>query len=131
MLTKTRVSPKLSQRETAAVLALVLLSAIALGAATSNQGGHLRTVHGTVFDTHENPLPSAIVYLKNLRTMAVRTYITNSSGSYRFSGLDPNADYELHAEHGQLTSGSHTVSSFDSRSDIVIELKVNRKKPDK
>lgn len=114
-----------------ATLTLALLSTLAVAAAARNQGGHLRTVHGTVFDAHDNPLGSAIVYLKNLRTMAVRTYISNGGGEYRFSGLDPNVDYELHAEHDSFTSASHTVSSFDSRSDIVIELRVNRKKPAK
>jgi protocatechuate 3,4-dioxygenase beta subunit len=101
---------------------------LAITAAARNQEGQLRTVRGTVVDSSDTPLASAIVYLKNLRTLGVRTYISNNHGQYRFSGLDPNVDYELHAEHGRLTSSSHTVSSFDSRHDIVIQLKVNRKK---
>jgi hypothetical protein len=111
------------------VAVLGLASVLALGVHAGSQEGQLRTVRGTVVNSDDAPLASAIVYLKNLRTNAVRTYISSSQGQYRFSGLDPNVDYDLHAEHGRLTSGSHTVSSFDSRHDIVIQLKVNHKKP--
>lgn len=89
----------------------------------------LRTVHGAVLDKDENPVPSAVVYLKNSKSQAVKTYIADDTGHYRFSGLDPNVDYEVHAEHGDLMSPTRTVSSFDSRRDIDVPLKLNRKKP--
>jgi len=73
-------------------------------------------------------LIGAIVYLKNVRTLTVKTYISDDSGQYRFSGLDPNVDYEMHAEHDDQTSANHTVSSFDSRKDIVVSLKVDKAK---
>ena len=92
------------------------------------QQSELRTVHGAVLDKAENPVSSAIVYLKNVRTLAVRTYISDKSGEYRFSGLDPNVDYELHAESGNMTSNTRTLSSFDSRKDIVISLKLDKEK---
>jgi hypothetical protein len=88
----------------------------------------LRTVRGTVIDKAENPLPSAVVHLKNVRTVAVRTYIADGSGQFRFSGLDPNVDYEIHAEHGNLMSNTRTISSFDNRREIVVPLKVDREK---
>jgi hypothetical protein len=88
----------------------------------------LRTVHGAVLDKAENPVASAVVYLKNVRTLAVKTYISDKSGEYRFSGLDPNVDYELHAESENLTSNTRTLSSFDSRKDIVISLKLDKEK---
>jgi Carboxypeptidase regulatory-like domain len=88
----------------------------------------LRTVHGAVLDKGENPVSSAVVYLKNVRTLAVRTYISDKSGEYRFSGLDPNVDYELHAETENLSSNTRTLSSFDSRRDIVISLKLDKEK---
>jgi hypothetical protein len=92
------------------------------------QQAELRTVHGTVVDKNEAPIPSAVVYLKNVRTLAVKTYISNSSGEYRFSVLDPNVDYELHAENDTLTSNNRTLSSFDSRKDIFISLKLDKEK---
>jgi protocatechuate 3,4-dioxygenase beta subunit len=89
----------------------------------------LRVLHGSVIDKDENPVVSSVVYLKNLKSQAVKTYIADDSGNYRFSGLDPNVDYEIHAEHADLTSPVRTISSFDSRRDIEVVLKLSRKKP--
>jgi hypothetical protein len=88
----------------------------------------LRVLHGSVITKDENPVPSSVVYLKNVKSQAVKTYIADESGNYRFSGLDPNVDYEIHAEHDDLTSPVRTISSFDSRRDIEVTLKLSRKK---
>jgi hypothetical protein len=88
----------------------------------------LRTVHGSVIDKAENPVPSSIVYLRNMKTQAVRTYIADETGDYRFSGLDPNVDYEIHAEHNDMESATRTISSYDSRRDINLPLKLSHKK---
>ena len=105
--------------------ALFLLALLALSAGAQSE---LRTVRGAVLDKAENPVASAVVYLKNVRTLAVKTYISDRSGDYRFSGLDPNVDYEVHAESENMTSNTRTVSSFDSRKDIVISLKLDKEK---
>lgn len=89
----------------------------------------LRTVHGSALDKAENPVPSSVVYLKNLKTQAVKTYIADDAGRYRFSGLDPNVDYEIHAETADATSPTRTISSYDTRRDIEVTLKLTRKKP--
>jgi protocatechuate 3,4-dioxygenase beta subunit len=108
--------------------------AVALVTATVSMGqdnkaeGQLRTVHGVVLDSAENPVPSAIVYLLNVKTQSVKTYIADEGGNYRFSGLDPNVDYELHAEHDDLTSATRTISSFNSSRDIEVILKASHKK---
>ena len=104
-------------------LFLVVLLALSAGAQSE-----LRTVRGAILDKAENPVSSAVVYLKNVRTLAVKTYISDRSGEYRFSGLDPNVDYEVHAESESMTSNTRTVSSFDSRKDIVISLKLDKEK---
>jgi Carboxypeptidase regulatory-like domain len=88
----------------------------------------LRTVHGVVVDKNDNGISSGIVYLENMKTQNVRTYITDDAGNYRFSGLDPNEDYEIHAEKGDLTSSTRTISSFDSRRDIEVVLKLTHEK---
>lgn len=88
----------------------------------------LRTVHGSVVDKNENPIASSVVYLKNVKTQGVKTYIADDSGEYRFSGLDPNVDYEIHAEHNDMTSSLRTISSYDSRRDINLVLKLAHKK---
>ena len=88
----------------------------------------LKVLHGSVVDKDENPVASSVVYLKNVKSQAVKTYIANETGNYRFSGLDPNVDYEIHAEHDDLTSAIRNISSFDSRRDIDVTLKLNKKK---
>jgi hypothetical protein len=88
----------------------------------------LKVLHGSVIDKSENPVPSSVIYLKNVKSQAVKTYIADESGNYRFSGLDPNVDYEIHAEHDDMTSSVRTVSSFDSRRDIEVTLKLSKKK---
>ena len=88
----------------------------------------LRTVHGSVVDKNENAAPTSVVYLLNVKTQDVKTYIADDAGNFRFSGLDPNVDYEIHAEHDDLTSATRTVSSFDSRRDIALNLKLSRPK---
>ncbi len=112
----------------ALVVVLFAFAACAAGARNQNSRTELRTVHGVVLDKSESPVPSSIVYLLNAKTQAVKTYIADSAGQYRFSGLDPNVDYEIHAEHGNLTSSTRTVSSFDSRRDIEIVLKLTHTK---
>jgi hypothetical protein len=91
----------------------------------------LRTVHGTVVDKQDSAIDSAVVYLKNLHTQDIKTYISDNQGEYRFSGLDLNIDYEIHAEHQGMTSATRSISSFDTRKDVSMTLKVDRKKNEK
>jgi len=114
------------------IMLLALLAGLLWPAGISAQDkkreAQLRTVHGTVVDKDENELPGGVVYLKNTKTQAIKTYIAEEKGEYRFSGLDPNVDYEIHAEKEGVTSTKRTISSFDNRKDIVVNLKVDKKK---
>ena len=113
-------------------IALSIAAALPARAQTKDQKraeAQLRTVHGSVLDKAENSVPSSVVYLKNLKTQAVKTYIADDTAHYRFSGLDPNVDYEIHAEHDDATSPTRTISSYDTRRDIELTLKLTRKKP--
>ena len=49
-------------------------------------------------DKSETCLRNSVVFLENLRTNAVRSSFADSDGNYRFSGSDPNVDYEVHVE---------------------------------
>jgi hypothetical protein len=112
------------------IVPLLFVFLVAFTAGAQKKGDlQLRVVRGTVLDKDENPVPSGIVYLKNVKSQAVKTYIADDKGQYRFSGLDPNVDYEIHAEQKDLMSPVRTVSSFDSRSDIDMPLKLTKKKP--
>jgi len=108
----------------------MLLLIIATGgvAQDGKREAQLRTVRGVVADKSDSPLSGSVVFLKNVRTNSVRSSYTDDTGNYRFSGLDPNADYELHAEKEGAKSATRTVSSFDGRKDIVLNLKIDKKK---
>ena len=88
----------------------------------------LRSVLGVVTDKSDKPVANAIVFLKNLRTNVVISHFSDAQGNYRFSGLDPNADYELRAEFGGEKSASRTISSLDSRKEMNLNLKIDRKR---
>ncbi len=125
---------KLYRRTAVSIFAAILALGIALAVSSQDKkqekkDAQLRTVHGPVLDSHQNPVADSVVYLKNLRTQDVKTHIADESGAYRFSGLDPNVDYEIHAEHGDLSSATHSISSFDSRKDIEVVLKLDKKRP--
>ena len=119
-----------------AVLSYLFLSVVLVvfsagtGVLAQNKKGdsELRTVHGSVVDDSDSPAPASVVYLMNSKTQAVRTYIADDGGNYRFSGLDPNVDYQIHAEHNESASSTRTISSFDSRKDISLTLKLSGKK---
>ena len=108
-------------------VALALLAAVANGQDKKREA-QLRTVHGVVLDKSDSPISGSVVFLKNMLTNTVRSSYTDDTGSYRFSGLDPNADYELHAEKEGAKSATRTVSSFDTRKDINLNLKMDKKK---
>ncbi len=111
-------------------LGLALAFCVSIAAAQdAKREAQLRTVRGIVSDkSSEDPVPSGVVFLKNTRTNAVRSYIADEEGNYRFSGLDPNTDYEIHAEKDGAKSATHTISSFDSKKEIVFNLKIEKKK---
>ncbi|MBZ5492846.1 MAG: carboxypeptidase-like regulatory domain-containing protein [Acidobacteriia bacterium] len=86
-----------------------------------------RTLVGHVLDDREQPLQKAIVYLKNTKNLAIKTYITEPDGTFRFSGLSANIDYEVYAEHQGARSDTKTLSGFDSRRQVNMTLKIKGK----
>jgi hypothetical protein len=89
--------------------------------------GEARTLVGHVLNDREQPLPKAIVYLKNTKNLAIKTYISEPDGTFRFSGLTPNIDYEVYAEHEGARSDIKTLSGFDSRKQVNVTLKIKGK----
>jgi hypothetical protein len=112
-------------------IAAIFPIASVLPVSARQKDSQVRTVHGGVLDKSDNIVNGGIVYLQNKKTQVIRTYISDQDGQYTFSGLDPNVDYDIHAEMNGLTSITKTISSFDARKDIVLTLKLDRKKADK
>jgi len=118
----------ISRRQLFSVILAVLFFTAFAAAQDSKREAPLRTVRGVTTDKSDTPIPGSIVFLKNTRTNNVSTHIADDAGNYRFSGLDPNVDYEIHAEKDDSKSPVRTISSFDSRKEIVLNLKIDKKK---
>ena len=122
-------------RRLTAIAAIVLASGALLAVPTAGataffqRGGQneARSLVGRVVDDREQPLPKAIVYLKNTKNLAIKTYISEPDGTFRFSGLASNIDYEVYAEHEGARSDTKTLSGFDSRRQVSMTLKIKGK----
>jgi hypothetical protein len=106
---------------------LAIPAAAALETEQRGSQSEFRTLTGHVVGAQNEPLQKAVVYLKNAKTLAIKTYITEPDGSYRFSGLAPNVDYEVYAEHEGAHSDTKTLSGFDNRKQANITLKMHSK----
>lgn len=109
------------------VFGLILLcfaAAESPGIAVKDHVDNTRTLNGRVFSRQDQPVQKAIVYLKNTKSREIKTYITDPDGGYRFSGLSPNIDYEVYAEHNGARSDTKTLSAFDTRKQVSIMLQI-------
>jgi Carboxypeptidase regulatory-like domain len=82
-----------------------------------------RLVYGKVLDQQDNPVANAVVYLTNTRTHEVKTYIVGQDGTYRFPGLS-TVDYEVYAQYNGRKSDTKSVSQFDERPQVYVDLKI-------
>ena len=118
----------------AIVLLLVLISAsFAMGQIQFGGGSSIpkkdkpitsRTVVGLVTDKNDTPIADAIVYLKDTKSLTIKSYVSQKDGTYRFNALSPNIDYELYAQKDSKKSATRKLSQFDSRAEPRINLKI-------
>jgi hypothetical protein len=85
-----------------------------------------RVVQGKVTDKNEVAIKGAVVYLKDGHSLAVKSFISGEDGGYRFGQLAQSTDYELWAEHDGKKSSVKTISSFDTKNQFVINLKIEK-----
>jgi hypothetical protein len=115
----------------AAVALVVLFMGLAVASqpadAKDKSGDAGRLLTGRVVDKQDAPLPSSVVYLANTRTRAVKTFIVGQDGEYHFPALSPNVDYEVYAQYKDRKSDTKTVSQFDTRPTVNINLKIDTK----
>src|ERR1700675_1622589 len=109
------------------VACALLLAVSAVASATPDKKDKAvgRLLFGKVLDPQDNPLPDAVVYVTNTRTRAVKTYIVGPDGTYRFPALSTAVDYEVYAQYNGHKSDTKSVSQFDDRSQVYVDLKIN------
>lgn len=114
-----------------ALVALFLLVCAPAGFAQGKKKADpTRSVQGSVTDASDAGVKGAIVQLKNIKTLQIRSFIAQDNGAYYFHELDPNAEYELSAADQKNGTASPTrkLSSFDTQKVATINLKLAPKK---
>jgi hypothetical protein len=119
----------MSARRVFLTLALIVCVSVAFPQKKKkgDESGDSRTVQGIVTSADDMPVNGAVVQLKNTKTLQIRSFITQQNGAYFFNALSTDVDYELKAESSGLSSSTKTLSSFDSRKEAVLNLKLNKK----
>ena len=90
-----------------------------------DRGPAQRVVMGKVVDKADALVKGAVVYLKDGRSLSVKSFITDDQGEYRFGQLAQNTDYELWAENNGKKSSVKNISSFDSKNTFHVNLKID------
>jgi hypothetical protein len=83
-----------------------------------------RVVSGYVVDANATPLVGATVFLKNVKTKSIRSYTSAADGKFRFAQVNMVDDQELWAEKDGKKSASKSISSWDTRKEFEVELKI-------
>ena len=85
-----------------------------------------RIIRGKVYDTGDTPQNGAVVYLKNMKSLEIKTYIAQDA-TYRFGQLGSTEDYQLWAEFGGHKSKVKNISGFDSKKLFDVSLHIEDK----
>lgn len=85
-----------------------------------------RNVLGVVTNAAGDLVKGAVVQLKDTKTLQVRSFFTQQGGKYHFAGLSNNIDYEVKATYQGASSPTKRASVYDSRKDVVLDLKLDK-----
>jgi hypothetical protein len=107
-----------------AVVVLALLPGASV-LAGQDRGPVPRIVHGRVETKAGTPIKGAVVYLKDDRSSSVKSAISLDDGTYRFVQLSQGTDYELWAQSDSKKSKTKSISSFDTKADITLDLTID------
>jgi hypothetical protein len=107
-------------------VALFTMAAGLLAQKKEKGDSNVRSVQGAVRTADDAAVVGAVVQLKDMKSLQVRSFITRDDGNYHFQGLNPNVDYELKAEFQGTSSDTKTLSVFDSRTKAIINLKLSK-----
>jgi hypothetical protein len=83
-----------------------------------------RVVDGKVVDKGDTALAGSVVYLKDTRSLSVKTFICDEAGHFHFGHLSQNTDYELWADSKGVKSNTKSISSFDDKNSYYFTLTI-------
>ncbi|MFQ5777766.1 MAG: carboxypeptidase-like regulatory domain-containing protein [Terriglobia bacterium] len=117
-------------RREVSVASVVVLAAALLfsGLAAGAQQESTRAIRGQVLDSQGKTVRRAIVYLVNENTKDKWSVVTDKKGRYQFNDLKMNEDYKLYGEWRDQQSRTRSISQFDTRTEIFINLRLQPKK---
>jgi hypothetical protein len=94
---------------------------------TKGRDPNIRNVQGIVTLPDGSPVEGAVVQLKNMKTLQVKSFITQDKGSYQFQNLPTSIDFELLANYKEYASATRSLTVFDKRLDAIVNLKLEQK----
>jgi hypothetical protein len=103
------------------VFAWLGILVLAAGAFAQPDAG-TRMVEGRVLDGSGQAVVGAVVQIKDLKSLQVRSFITQADGAYHFTGLSTNSDYELTARKENQVSKTKTLRAVDEKKKATIDL---------
>ena len=83
-----------------------------------------KTVTGQVFDASDNAIAGAAVEMKDLTTGKTSAIYVGPDGHFTFTDLKLTEDYQVQAHYKGQTSEVRKVSSWDTRTNLVINLHI-------
>ncbi len=117
-------------------LAGIVFAVLAAGLVPQGPGGALmapcavaqntgmRTVSGAVLNAGSEAVSDAVVFLENQKTKAIRSYTTPQNGRFYFAQISMTDDYNLWAEKNKKKSATKIVSSWDTRANFIVDLRI-------
>jgi len=88
----------------------------------------MRTVRGVVVDKSESVVPGGVVFLKNLRTNQVKAISRTMKEAFGSVGSIRTPTTKSTQKKDGAKSPNRQVSSFDNRKEMVLTLKLDKKK---
>jgi len=116
---------RLAKLAAASLLLTAGMALFALPATAQHKDAAVRLVQGTVTDKDDKPLSNAVVYLKDEKSLQVKSYLTDDQGHFRFGQLSMANDYEIWADHSGTHSKTKHISSFNSKATVDYSLKID------